>query len=61
MPSDPTETREQFEAEAKAEGWKCSACGKPITFEDREAYWEFKVCSHCHYDTDTESGPIPTL
>ena len=61
MSPDPTETREGFEARAKAEGWKCSRCGKEISFEDRETYRESNRCAQCHYEMDTESGPIPTL
>jgi DNA-directed RNA polymerase subunit RPC12/RpoP len=61
MAANPTQTREQFEAQAKAEGWKCSRCGKPIAFDDRDAYLESTRCSQCHYELDTESGPIPSL
>jgi hypothetical protein len=59
--SDPAVDRSQFEAKAKAENWKCSRCGKPITFEDQEPYLEAKRCSRCHYELDTESGTIPSL
>jgi hypothetical protein len=61
MSPNPTETREQFEAKAKTDGWKCTRCGKTIKFEDKETYLESKRCSRCHYELDTESGPIPTL
>jgi RNA polymerase-binding transcription factor DksA len=61
MAPDPGESKEQFEAKAKAEGWKCSRCGKAISFEDREAYLEAGRCSQCHYELDTESGTIPSL
>ena len=61
MSPNPTETSEQFEAKANAEGWKCTRCGNAITFEDKETYLESKRCSQCHYELDTESGPIPTL
>jgi len=54
-------TRETFEARARAEGWKCTRCGKAITFEDREAYLEAKRCAQCHEELDTESGTIPKL
>ena len=54
-------TKEAFEAQAKAEGWKCSRCDNPITFEDREAFLEAKRCKKCHYELDTESGTIPAL
>ena len=53
--------KEMFETEAKVEGWKCSRCDKPITFEDREAFLEAKRCRDCHYELDTESGTIATL
>jgi hypothetical protein len=61
MSPDSTDTREEFEAKANAEGWKCSRCGKAIKFADKEPYLESKRCSQCHYELDTESGPIPTL
>ena len=32
MSPNPTETKEQFDAKAKAEGWKCSRCGNAITW-----------------------------
>ncbi len=55
------ETKTEFEAAAKAEGWKCSRCGKAIAFEDRETYLESKRCARCHEELDTESGTIPAL
>ena len=55
------ETRESFDAKARAEGWTCTRCGKAITFEDREAYREAQRCARCHYETDTESGAIGKL
>jgi hypothetical protein len=54
-------TKEAFEAQAKAQGWKCSRCDKPITFENREPFLEAKRCKNCHYELDTESGTIPAL
>ena len=61
MSADPAEDREEFEARAKAESWRCTRCGKAITFEDQEAYLEAKRCSRCHYEVDTESGTISSL
>lgn len=55
------ETRESFEATARAEGWKCSRCGKAITFEDQEAYLEAKRCAQCHDELDTESGTVSRM
>lgn len=55
------ETRESFESKAHAEGWKCTRCGKVITFEDREAYLEARRCATCHDELDTESGTITRL
>lgn len=55
------ETRESFDTKARAEGWTCTRCGKPITFEDREAYREARRCARCHDETDTESGAIEKL
>jgi RNA polymerase-binding transcription factor DksA len=57
----PEITKEAFEAQSKAEGWKCSRCDKRITFEDREAFLEANLCHRCHDEIDTESGTIPTL
>ena len=54
-------TKEVFETQAKAEGWKCTRCDKPITFEDLEAFLEAKRCKRCHYQLDTESGTIAEL
>jgi DNA-directed RNA polymerase subunit RPC12/RpoP len=61
MSPNPTQNQEQFEAKAKAEGWRCTRCGKGITFEDQETYQEAGRCSRCHYEVDTESGTIPSL
>ena len=61
MSPNPKETREAFEAKAKAGSWKCSRCGKSITFEDKDSYLEAERCAQCHFELDTESGPIPTL
>ena len=55
------ETREAFEAQARAQGWTCTRCGKAITFEDRDAYREARRCARCHEETDTESGTIGKL
>jgi RNA polymerase-binding transcription factor DksA len=54
----PMETREEFDMKAKAEGWACTGCDKPIRFEDREAYLESTRCSRCHQVIDPDSGPI---
>lgn len=54
-------TREAFEVKALAEEWKCTACGKAIKFEDREAYLEARRCAACQDELDTESGAIAKL
>lgn len=62
MPEESSaEKRREFEAKARLEHWKCSRCGKAITFEDRDAYREAKRCARCHFELDTESGPVGVL
>lgn len=56
-----SETPETFEARAEAEAWKCSRCGKPIKFGDRDTFQEASRCSQCHEEVDTESGTISKL
>ncbi len=58
MPANQLEDRKTFETAARSEGWRCSRCGKPVTFEDRESYQEAKRCRRCHDEVDTESGSI---
>jgi hypothetical protein len=53
--------KQAFETEAKAQGWRCSRCDKPIAFADRETFLESKRCRKCHEELDTESGTIPAL
>ena len=61
MPQDqPMQSREAFIAKARAEGWVCSMCGKPIEYGDQEAFLEAKRCQRCHDELDTDSGPIAT-
>jgi DNA-directed RNA polymerase subunit RPC12/RpoP len=42
-------------------GYVCTMCGKPINSEDEETYIESQRCWRCHYELDTDSGPIPVL
>lgn len=53
--------KDAFEARAEAEGYVCTMCGKAISYEDEEAYLESQRCCRCHYELDTDSGPIPAL
>jgi RNA polymerase-binding transcription factor DksA len=57
----PVQTKEAFEAQAKAEGWVCTRCGKAIEFTDRDAYRESQRCKRCHDELDPDSGAIPRL
>jgi transcription initiation factor IIE alpha subunit len=53
--------KDTFEARAEAQGYVCTMCGKAISYEDEEAYLESQRCCRCHYELDTDSGPIPAL
>ena len=53
--------KDAFEARAEAGGYVCTMCGKAISYEDEEAYLESQRCCRCHYELDTDSGPIPAL
>jgi len=55
------ETQEAFEAKARSEQWRCSRCGQPITFADKETFHEAGRCRQCHYELDTESGSVGRL
>ena len=59
--SPPVPAKEAFEARAEAEGYVCTMCGKAISYEDEEAYLESQRCRGCHYELDTDSGPIRAL
>ena len=62
MPPNPTvETKEAFEAKAKANGWVCTRCGKAITGEDQVAYKESRRCNRCHHEIDPDSGRVPAM
>jgi len=53
--------KEAFWVRAEAEGYVCTMCGKAISYEDEEAYLESQRCGGCHYELDTDSGPIRAL
>jgi RNA polymerase-binding transcription factor DksA len=61
LDSTKTKTRERFEAKAKAGGWKCSRCGKAITFEDRKAYLDAERCARCYEEMETENEPTAAV
>jgi RNA polymerase-binding transcription factor DksA len=56
--STKTKIRERFEAKAQAGDWKCSRCGKAITFEDRKAYLDAERCARCYEEMDSENKPV---
>jgi hypothetical protein len=39
--------RAWFDAIARAQGWKCAACGELIQVEDRYVYFETWHCARC--------------
>jgi RNA polymerase-binding transcription factor DksA len=59
--SKPTKRRDRFEAKAQAGGWKCSRCGKAITFEDRKAYLDAERCARCYAEMETENKPVAAV
>ena len=36
------------------EGWKCSRCGSPPPREEREIFFETKLCGYCEHMTSKD-------
>ena len=44
---DPQIAEDNWASLARAKGFRCSACGKPTVYDERELYFRTGRCSEC--------------
>ncbi len=49
---DIPENEKKWDNLARAQGYKCEACGQLIPFGEREVYFERKLCGRCAATVD---------